>query len=320
MFQHYCSLGMALALGILFFAASPVEAQSFRWSRGADLPLPNSMMGTAIILGDVYVLGGSPAPCVSTDRVFRYRLATNTWTEALPLPQSMSDVGATAVGGWMYAAGGRLGACGEYASKIHLGDGRDWRVSLPLYGAWPAASLTVVADAGYVYVFGGGNPNPSNAHYRFFYPEAWEGQGLPLPPITVGPCTGCGVAVDGKIYVLQGGGAPVLAYDPATSTWQVKSAPPDARSGWAVAAIGTKIFAVGGYLAEDNYPESILVYNTVTDRWTVKTKPLSAKTWFTGRYGLSLGRIGDRLIAIGGVRGLAAPTEFFDLVEIAKVK
>jgi hypothetical protein len=32
------------------------------------------------------------------------------------------------------------------------------------------------------------------------------------------------------------------------------------------------------------------------------------------------GCIGDRLIAIGGVRGVAAPTEIFDLVEIARVK
>jgi hypothetical protein len=65
-------------------------------SIGADLPIPNRTMGTAVIGGYLYVVGGDPAHCGMTNRVFGYHLATNTWSEAASLSAARNGVGVAA--------------------------------------------------------------------------------------------------------------------------------------------------------------------------------------------------------------------------------
>ncbi len=110
------------------------------------------------------------------------------------------------------------------------------------------------------------------------------------------------VAVNGKIYAIGGtttsgqwppdmfsGGfvATNEEYDPATNTWTTKASMPTARDYFAIAAVGDKIYCIGGAkghyrdvkLNQGSYIETNAteVYNTKTNSWTTKAAiPITA--------------------------------------------
>jgi N-acetylneuraminic acid mutarotase len=93
--------------------------------------------------------------------------------------------------------------------------------------------------------------------------------------------------VDGKIYTIGGSSGPdylspslatVEMYDPATDTWTQKADMPTARSNMATVVVDGNIFALGGWVIDQDGTESkaVEVYNPATDTWTPHTEMLDA--------------------------------------------
>ena len=89
--------------------------------------------------------------------------------------------------------------------------------------------------------------------------------------------------------------------------WEEKAAMPTARTLLAVAASGTKLFAVGGYnhFATDhgstdsrlNHLDTLEVYESATDSWS------AAAPMPTARYDFAAAIVGNTLFALGGSDG-----------------
>jgi len=79
--------------------------------------------------------------------------------------------------------------------------------------------------------------------------------------------------------------------------WEEKAPMPTARGDVAVAASGTKLFAVGGWDGR-NFLDALEVYESTTDSWSAAT-PMP-----TARGGLAVAIVGNTLLALGGYGSL----------------
>jgi N-acetylneuraminic acid mutarotase len=125
--------------------------------------------------------------------------------------------------------------------------------------------------------------------------NAWRlGPRYPFPvhhPVTVG--------VNGKLYSLGGqtdGGDTnrVFEYDPGTDMWRELARMPTARGGGAGAAIGDKIYVVGGRPPANNAFE---VYDIGDNAWMALPR---LPTAFANRNHLAAGAIGGKIYVAGG--------------------
>lgn len=132
-------------------------------------------------------------------------------------------------------------------------------------------------------------------------------------------------AVDGKIYVVGGFSEPssinrtrlaitdvVEAYDPATDRWSAKAPLPITIHHAGAAAIGERLYVVGGYTQSffSNWQPlaTLYVYNPSSDTWT-EGPPMP-----TARGALAVAQHGGKIFAIGGYDGTAnsAAVEVYD--------
>jgi N-acetylneuraminic acid mutarotase len=101
-------------------------------------------------------------------------------------------------------------------------------------------------------------------------PGRWIEQArLPIPVGEMGV-----IACAGRIHVIAGyarhrvDGDFHQVFDPATGSWTLKAAFPLPCNHVALAAIGTKIYAFGGFIEQNRCPHSrCFVYDTTTDTW-----------------------------------------------------
>ena len=99
---------------------------------------------------------------------------------------------------------------------------------------------------------------------------------------------GLGVAVvDGKIYAIGGFGRPLgpytninEMYDPTTDTWTTRTPMPSSRANFGIAVVQNKIYVIGGIGYVEGvlkYPNTIEVYDPVTDTWETKSSSASPR-------------------------------------------
>jgi N-acetylneuraminic acid mutarotase len=106
--------------------------------------------------------------------------------------------------------------------------------------------------------------------------------------------------VNGKIYVLGGGGADnkvvasVQVYDPATGTWAARADMPSPRALFGASAVGGTIYVVGGTVRGLDKLALVEAYDTATDTWTRKADMP------TPRNALSTAVVDGKVYAIGG--------------------
>jgi N-acetylneuraminic acid mutarotase len=111
--------------------------------------------------------------------------------------------------------------------------------------------------------------------------------------------------VNDKLYVLGGvtAGSPgewnpsaLDVYDPATDTWTRKADITTRRSGAAAAAVGGRIYFIGGVTGDlHNAPISTVEeYDPATDTWTRKANMPTARAF------LSASAVGGKIYVVGG--------------------
>lgn len=228
------------------------------WIPRASMPTKRSTL-TAVSANDkIYAIGGAASVsggALSTNEEFDP--VSNSWTVKASMPTPRNWISAAVVNGKVYVIGGSDNS-GDIFSMNEMYD--------PLTDTWitkaqcPHARLAcgIGVVNGKIYLIGGwvrpgsppGEPTTLNEEYD---PQAdtWTTK-TPMPTAR----NGLGVAVvNNRIYAI--GGATdfnpwtnnlnvVEEYDPSTDTWRTVESMPTSRSLLSTAAIGNKIYALGG--------------------------------------------------------------------------
>jgi N-acetylneuraminic acid mutarotase len=157
---------------------------------------------------------GPTTPQRSLDLNEVYDPATNTWKKLQSMPTARNHIAMGAVNGKIYVIGGRVGGANLGTSSV--------------------TDLVEVYDPA---------------------ADMWGVPGSKMPTARVG--TGW-TTYGGKIYMIGGEvyntfihavvGA-FEVYDPATNTWSIQQPIPVPRHGLNVAAVGNKLYVMGGHIA-----------------------------------------------------------------------
>lgn len=208
-----------------------------------------------------------------------------------PLPQGVSSLGAIASDGYLYVYGGHAGVTHSYDTASVLGTfhrlkidgGKKWE-ELP--GGPKAQGMNLAAHGGKVYRVGGMSPRnapgtPADNHSltdaAAFNPAsgAWE----ELPPLPAGRSSHDIVAVGDKLVVVGGwqmGGKgkaskwhdTTLILDLSAKQPKWEAVPqPFKRRALTAAAVGTKVYVLGG-LGAEKAELTVNVFDVESRQWT----------------------------------------------------
>jgi len=120
------------------------------------------------------------------------------------------------------------------------------------------------------------------------------------------------VVVGGRVFVVGGDvlgkvSSLVEEFDPIADEWYPRSPMPTARAYLGVAALGTRIYAVGGHDQEGNVLNTVQVYDITSDSWS------SFPSMSVRRSRLQVVSTDDLIFALGG---LDQTTQATSVVEI----
>jgi N-acetylneuraminic acid mutarotase len=222
------------------------------------------------------------------------------------MPTARTELAAAAIGGKLYAVGGRNG---NFTALNTL------EVYDPATNAWTAKAgmptaryaLAAAAINGKLYVVGGINSSSTVVKTLEVYDpatNAWTTKAeLAGPP----RFWLAAAAIGGKLYAVGGRndvgviGTPLqsalMEYDPATNAWTEKAGRPGqfwARAGLAAAEIDGKLYAVGGKDGSNTIGGTLEVYDPPSNAWTI------GRAMPTRRWLLAGGAINGKLHAVGG--------------------
>ena len=212
-------------------------------------------------------------------------------TNLAAMPESVTSFGAVTDDGWLYVFGGHKGKRHEYSAdkvsgsfhRLRLSEGRAWE-SLP--AAAPGQGLPLVTHGRHIYRIGGmAARNPADAKQDLystnlvqrFDPRSgkWEDfASLPAPRSSHDA-----VVLGNKIYVAGGwqltgtgtkpawpASALVLDLSKPGVGWK-EFAQPFQRRALALAALGTRIFCIGGMDSDDEATLAVDIFDTATGEW-----------------------------------------------------
>ena len=103
------------------------------------------------------------------------------------------------------------------------------------------------------------------------------------------------VTLGNKIYAIAAD--VTYEYTPSTNTWVTKTPMPTPRSSFGIAAVGDKIFVIGGLMDGNSVTDVNEVYDSVTDSWETKT-PMPTARWL-----LEANTVSNKIFLIGGNGG-----------------
>jgi N-acetylneuraminic acid mutarotase len=265
------------------------------------MPTPRTEVAVAALDGLVYVIGGLEADGSPSAKVEVYDPATDTWSEAAPLPEARHHAAAVVWLNQLVVAGG-IRANGQPSAGVYVLSRNAWMswASMSAQHGAPAA----VAHKNLYYVLSGVQAGQDGARANVgtvetFFVDFWLTiESIPTPRDHL-----AAAVVDSKLYAVGGR----LAFDysrnldvneeynlaGAPGSWTTRARMPTARSGIAAAAVGGRIYVFGGEAPEGTFDENE-AYDPETDTWeTMAPMP-------TARHGLGAAVVGDTIYVIGG--------------------
>lgn len=240
---------------------APLRIAAYPWTSRLAGPTPREYAAAAVLDGRVYLVGGQltntgTVPSPATALLEIYDPTTNTWLAAPPMPTARMGLTLTAYNGRIYAIGGRT----DGFTTSAVGTVEEYN---PGTGLWTTS-----------------NPMPT--------PRFHAAAGLALTPY-------------GNLIVVAGGETEtsvlgtVQGYNPITNAWFNLEPLPTARGQLAMASVGGRLYAIGGYaglLAQ--WVGMVEEYDPQLGSWTARA------SMPTPRAHLALVVINDRLLAAGG--------------------
>ena len=219
------------------------------WTTKASMPGPKSEPGAAVANGRIYVVGPPD------NQLYEYNPATNTWAIKASLP--VTPAGAVAV----------ASISGQIFVTFNVSGESRWRLYVydPFQDTWERRSdhpddrrsiASLGVSNGMIYAVGGGiagqTPQETTRIDRYD-PSNDQWTVNAIPPMAT-PRTHLGATLPtiyGRMFVFGGwDGYTALAsaevYDPWTNTWSALPPMPTARYKAAYAAVGYKIYVIGG--------------------------------------------------------------------------
>jgi N-acetylneuraminic acid mutarotase len=178
-----------------------------RWSALPPLPAPRAAAGVAIARGKLYVVGGVEAPGRLAQDAFAYDFQDRRWT-LVSGPRPREHLGATALGGVVYAVAGRTAGLDTNLDIVEAYDAgaNRWRALPRVPG--PRGGTAAAAVAGRLVSAGGEEPGGTIRTVFAYNPGTRRWSSLPSLPR---PRHGLGlVGYRGRAYALAGGPQPGL--------------------------------------------------------------------------------------------------------------
>uniref|UniRef100_A0A8B9HAW4 Influenza virus NS1A-binding protein homolog B n=1 Tax=Astyanax mexicanus TaxID=7994 RepID=A0A8B9HAW4_ASTMX len=240
------------------------------WTFIAPMRTPRARFQMAVLMGQLYVMGGSNGHSDELSCGEMYDPRADEWSRVPELRTNRCNAGVCSLHNKLFVVGGS-DPCGQKGLKNC--DSFD-----PVTKTWTScASLNIrrhqaaVCELdGFVYVIGGAESwNCLNSVERY-NPEnnTWT----LVAPMNVAR-RGAGVAVhEGKLFVAGGfDGSRALScvevYDPARNEWRMLGSMTTARSNAGVAVVNGVVCAVGGFDGND-FLNTMEVYNPETNEWS----------------------------------------------------
>ena len=168
--------------------------------------------------------------------------------------------------------GGCLGA--QTASRAPLDPDAPGRWQSRATMTWARQEIAVAALGGLVYVIGGFGATAEPVDTVEAYNPATD-QWQSVAPLPIAIHHAAAAVVDGRLFVVGGytGGrfrrttlGTVFEYEPAQNRWRGRAQLPTPRGALAVAAVGTRLYAVGGNA--EKVTNAHEVYDVAADRWS----------------------------------------------------
>lgn len=246
----------ALLLSLIFISSS--FSQEGTWASKSPMPTPRMVCSANTVDGIIYVIGGTDDPnvgsLVGVSTVEAYDPATDSWTTKTPMPGPRTLFASCVLNDKIYIIGGQRQQFTPYLDIMEEYD--------PLTDTWTTKT-----------------PMPDKRSVL------------------------CAAAVGDKIYVIGGFGtepvdknplASVLAYDPATDTWEYKAPMSKEKSAMGIAVHNDKIYVFSGAEGFGPFVSIVEEYDPATDTWTQKNDS-PFKTWCT-----TSGVVDGKIYALGG--------------------
>ena len=277
------------------------------WTAAAVYPTTIGRYAFAQNGQDLYVISGVTSG-VLTNAVRRYNATTNVWTPLANIPVALEAPAAALLNGKIYVAGGvNINGVGTNNFQIYDIAANTWSAgpSLPV-ATWGAAAG---AFNGNVYVAGGNFPPTTAVSIYNIASNTWSGSFAAPSPFVLGGYTQVGqlLYLIGSYTSTTGLNTTVsMRFDMATATWIVGPAWTPQRADFALAAVGTRLIAIGG---DSNggafFDPSVQVDELDTSAWPDGMWVSSPDNLPTPRQSnqagfFSSGRIGGEIWSTGG--------------------
>ncbi|NWI07543.1 NS1BP protein, partial [Tichodroma muraria] len=245
------------------------------WTFIAPMRTPRARFQMAVLMGQLYVVGGSNGHSDDLSCGEMYEPEIDDWTPVPELRTNRCNAGeASAVHG--VGAGNSAGSYSLALLSSSLSCcclGCCWRLTVLALVAGRHQSA-VCELGGYLYIIGGAESwNCLNSVERY-NPEnnTWT----LMAPMNVAR-RGAGVAVrDGKLFVAGGFDGThavncVEMYDPARNEWKMMGSMTTPRSNAGITTVANTIYAVGGFDGNE-FLNTLEVYNPESNEWSPYTK------------------------------------------------
>jgi len=247
-------LACAALAALAALAAGPARAQAPAtpppgvWSDMAPFPQPSEELLGQVANDKLYVFAGLAPGWKPKSLVYEYDPGSNAWTQKKPMALNSHHVALASLDGKIYAFGGfKLPDNGPPAwepvdNAWEYDPAADaWKALAPMPSKRGAAGAAVVN--GKIYVIGGAGVMPG------------------AKDTTIHPA---------RRHMVMGN---VEEYDPATNSWKQKSALPTPRNHEVVAAVGGKIYVIGGrigaaFITSASNTDVVEAYDPATDTWS----------------------------------------------------
>ncbi|NXR14196.1 NS1BP protein, partial [Semnornis frantzii] len=280
------------------------DPQKDTWTFLAPMRTPRARFQMAVLMGQLYVVGGSNGHSDDLSCGEMYEPEIDDWTPVPELRTNRCNAGTTAAAkqlsgaSYTHSAAHLLsffaptGVC-ALNGKLYIVGGSDpygqkglknCDVFDPVTKSWTSCAplnirrhqSAVCELGGYLYIIGGAESWNCLSSVERYNPEnnTWT----LMAPMNVAR-RGAGVAVrDGKLFV--GGGfdgshavSCVEMYDPARNEWKMMGSMTTPRSNAGITTVANTIYAVGGFDGNE-FLNTVEVYNPETNEWSPYTKIL----------------------------------------------
>jgi N-acetylneuraminic acid mutarotase len=252
-----------------------------KWTKKKDMPIRSNHMAAAEYRGKIYLSGGvemleGGKGELPTARNWEYDPAADAWKALAPMPTARTAAAAVEAGGKIYVIGGasvhpgmKVVPLGGNTPHRALGTNEAYDPATDRWEtrqAMPTARnhAAIGAVDGKIYVIGGragasglGQATPVNINE--VYDPATDMWGAPRAKMPTNR-DGFGWATyKGKIYVAGGQAEDAFfrgvfanfeAYEPATNSWTLLPPVNLPRHGLNLAAVGSRVYVIGGHLAD----------------------------------------------------------------------